>query len=151
MVSDLNTPSSSKLLLVSTIVAIVISVAVVLLYLSARQASFAKTEPYNVTLQLQGKEGSMLNAEYDYGYGYNRGHQQTFDITSSQQHTINFTISAWKALFSLRFSSTDHVAINRIIISKNGASYNGVDSTTVISDLSPLVLDGLTEKLLGAK
>lgn len=149
MVSDQNTPNSLKLLLVATLVIIVVTISLVMLYLSARQESFAKTQPYSIEIQVQASGAGELSAEYDYGFGFNAGHQQRFDISAGGIQTVSFTISAWKALQSLQLSSDTAMMLNKLTIRKYGAEYLALDVASKLSKDSPRVFDDIDSQLIG--
>lgn len=150
MVRDQNTPNSLKLLFITSVAIIVLCVTLVMLYLSARQTSFSKTQPYNVSIQLRtNDDSSQLIAAYDYGYGFNPGHQQVFDLHDGQAQTINFSVSAWMKMNSLRLNSNSDVTISSVVVKKNGLEYSALDTDQSISEQAPLLLSDINHKLLG--
>ncbi len=151
MVSDQNKPKSLKLLLLVTFAVIILCVAVVMLYLSFRYEAIAKTQPYSVTIGLQTVSSGKLSTYYNYGYGYNEGHQQSFELIGDQVQTISFTVSAWKKLNSLRINSAQPFNISSVKIEKNGLEYEELESAVVVSQDSPLELADINHKLLGLR
>lgn len=149
MVSDLNTANPLKFLMIATVAAVVFTVVLVMLYLSLRQASFSKTQPYSIQLQVEAVNGGELSAEYNYGYGYNAGHQQLFGLVSSTEpQTVSFTVSAWKALRSLRFSSQSNLNINQVVIKQGLAEHQAFDSETKNLSEGPLEIAYIKRELL---
>ncbi|MDB4511944.1 hypothetical protein N9060_00635 [Arenicella sp.] len=149
MASDLNTPNPTKSLIISTFLAVILTVAVVWVYLFFRQAAYAKTHPYSVEVQLQAADSSRMDVYYDYGYGFQLAHHQTFDLISNQDQTITLTISAWKPLYAMRFDSDASFDLNRIIINKSDVTFVALDAPTKVSKDAPLSLTELKDKLTG--
>ena len=71
------------------------------------------------------------------------------DLIDDQEQTIDFTVSAWMKLKSLRFNSNAEITINSVIVKKNNFKYTALDSGLIVSGQSPLLLSDLSNKVLG--
>ena len=147
----LNKTHSLKALFICALGAIILLAIVAILYSSIREASFAKIEPYHVSIKVFSESDSRLNVEYDYGYGYNAGHSQSFDLIGNQNQMIDFTISAWKQLQSFRLSNISEIKISSVAVTKQHESYQALGSVNALSAGSYLVFDDVNQKLLEAK
>lgn len=163
MVSDPNTRNPVKLLLITMLLAIVVAIVCVVLYLSLRQASFSKIEPYHVQMLVESRADALLTVEYDYGYGYNPGHQQEVMLKENKEgneqssnlaQSIQFTISAWKNLKSIRFTvpAESLVQVNSLVISKQGMPatiQRQFSNAQAQSNPSQIVVDNINAGLRG--
>ena len=151
MVSKPNTSNSLKSLYITTIVIAVLAISVVVGYWFLNQTSLAKTQPYNISLEVEAKEPSRLTVYYDYGFGFNKYHQQTFILLGDQPESISFTVSAWKTLHSLRVDTNTVFTLNSVLIKKLDAEYQALESTQVVRQNSPHKVMDIQSRLAGIR
>ncbi|MBX2847631.1 MAG: hypothetical protein KTR16_04875 [Acidiferrobacterales bacterium] len=120
-------------------------------YLHHRRASFAKTQPYTVSIEIQSTQDSSLIADYDYGYGFNGSHQQVFEVEGSERQLIQFTISAWMQLQSLRIVSEEITSVTNLKIEQGDSVYVEPSAGRDVSKTSPLLITELNSKLLSSR
>lgn len=158
MVSDQANTRNPIFMLIFALIVLVITISIVMLYLAARQNALAKMQPYVVEFQYSanvvGNLGApeQLIAQYDYGYGFNRGHAQSNDVVPSRSpQTFSFTVSSWKPLHSLKLTSNAQtpIQIEGISISKHSAQYQ-VAQTGLIGVNRELVIDNVPTDLFEA-
>ena len=134
---------SFRAFLIFFIVALLTVTIVISVYFSVRDKSVAKLEPYVVAFAVNNvRVGNELLIEYDYGYGFNPAHQRRFVVTSSSTpQMIDFTVSAWKKMNSLRisllgseFDGSETLFINDFSVMKGALEYRSKPEMTMTSD-----------------
>ena len=152
MVSDQTTQipkkTHKKTILILALTVIFVTAFLVVLYLSLRHEAFTKTHPYVIEVQLESGNSSRMVVYYDYGYGFQLGHHQVFNLIGNQKQTINFTISAWKKLRALRLNSDDITSLKSLMIQKGAAKYQALSVATNISEESVFDLYDIDETLI---
>lgn len=74
----------------------------VLAYAVLKKVAYAKTEPYLVSLTVEGVPDSTVFLSYDYGFGIRDQHIQRLELTEKTQR-FELSISAWKTVRALYF------------------------------------------------
>jgi len=155
MVSDQANTRNPIFLLILALIVLIMTICIVMLYLSARQNSIAKIQPYVIQLQvgagpsIEPGSNEHIFVQYDYGYGFNPGHQQTLTFqrgVSSQ--ILEFTVSAWKPLRSLRLTSngTTPIDISKVRVSKVNLQYE-TNKSGVVNANNALIVENVNTNL----
>ena len=155
MVNDQQNTRSVRPLLIFTFVALIVAIAVAMLYLSAQGNVYGNTEPYVIQFVVEydvaneSFDDQEILVQYDYGYGFNKGHEQTFLLNGISPQLINHTVSAWKQINSLRLMSTTSVPleVRDISITKSDLAYEP-ESLSLISLAQALVVNDVHVNLI---
>ncbi len=133
------------------ILLVILLIGLVWSYMHARANAISKTSPYSVEMQLTTDLDSTLTVLYDYGYGFNTGHQRQVTLQGSDHSQfVRFSISAWKTLKGLSLSGLGeaNATLQSITVKQANKHFQiEFDETTNIPNGSNLVIDDLDLKM----
>jgi len=151
MGSSVHIEKPSKLVIILAIAWVAFVILVVCLYLNSRADAIAKTQPYAIELEVVVKQDGAASVFYDYGYGFNDGHQRKLALLSQPTpQFIHFSVSAWKQIKGLSFHGFDEGNARLITVNiKKGVQRYSLtfDNSVIVSSGSQIIIDDIQSKL----
>ena len=101
--------SPRKKIILSALSLCVLMLVLLVAWQGVKIWSYTKLTPYKVSFMVLSQNDIVLNVQYDYGYGFVQGHVRPIVITAEDDfQKVAMSISAWKQVKNLRFSSPNN-------------------------------------------